>query len=321
MENVSIYNSQVDQISLEQVTADYLGEAITEPPQTLYRIDDRGVRFYYSLDAKYNPTFYGSSTTIKSLVTPTPRPIIDKELEMGTIAFRQYRNNRAAFGTLWHILASELTAEGFFELGTLDARIADYAGREGVGSTDGWALDAWKGLLSWIQTMNDYQIKPLAIELPLAHEDGYAGTIDLVCEMYDKKYTSKTPEENRNRIIAIIDWKTGYIFPDHAIQLHLNRRIWQANYPQIIPERLFNWTWRDWRSSPSYQLTDQTDSEEAELIEDYLHIWKTKYFSKPRNIKTAGGRIQVGQDTSKMYREQSIEQYVKQKHEDMEVIK
>lgn len=302
---------------MEVVRPDYLLEdVITEPPDTLYRMDDRGVRFYYTLDSRLNPTFYGSSTTIKSLVTPTPRPIIDKEIQMGTEAFRAYRDNRAAFGTFWHVLAAELTEFGSYNLDNLDGRIKNYAdAKPEITHTDGWHEDAWKGLLSWIRTMNQYAIKPLAIEVPLAHPGGVAGTIDLVCEMNAKKYTDKTDPADRQRITAIIDWKTGYIFPDHAIQLELNKMIWEHNYPDIKIDALYNWTWKDWRTKPTYELRNQTGSDEADLIKHYMHIWRTKHYRKPRNIKTAGGQITVGGDTSGFYREMPIEQYVKEKHE------
>lgn len=308
-----LYNS--DQVNLEQVRAEYLDNAITEPPVTLYRIDDRGLRMYYSLDGKFNPTFYGSSTTIKSLVTPTPRAIIDKEIRMGSEAFRAYRDNRASFGTFWHIMASVLTREGEFNLGNLQDNIERWASMESISDTEGWHEDAWKGLMSWMQTMNDYEIIPLAIEVPLAHPEGFAGTIDLVCEMNAAKYTEKTPPENRNRIIAIIDWKTGYIYPDHAIQLFINKRIWEHNFPNKAIDRVYNWTWRDWKTKPSYDLRNQTDSEEAGLIKHYIDIWKTKFYNKPRTIKTANGVLSIGESVSGLWQEKTIEQYVREKHE------
>lgn len=312
--DVTIYQHTGDRILLEEVGPDYAASLIEVPPEPLYRIDDRGLRFYYSLDSDYQPTFYGSTTTIKSLVTPTPRAIIEKELEMGKDAFRTYRDMRASFGTFWHIEAARFTQFREYDLDKLQDRIDQWGKSDPPVDTSGWYTDAWKGLLSWMQFMSDYSVEPLAIEIPLPHPDGYAGTIDLVCRMYDKKYTSKTPEENRTRINAIIDWKSGYIFPDHAIQLHMNKRVWEHQFSGQPIQAVYNWTWRDWTSRPTYDLRNQTDSEEAALIDAYLHIWKTKFFSKPRDIRISGGVLKIGNDTDPHWSEVPIGEYVRQRH-------
>lgn len=316
--SITIYNNRADQVTLENVVADFTSAEVKDPPQILYRMDDRGLRFYYTLNDAYEPTFYGSTTTIKNLVTPTPRPIIEKELDMGKQAFREYRNNRASFGTFWHIQAARLTEHAEYDLDQLQKNIELFAGANEVTDIKGWYQDAWKGLLSWVQFMNDYQVHPLAIEIPLAHPGGYAGTIDLVCQMNAKKYTKKTPPEKRKRIRAIIDWKSGYIFPDHAIQLFINQKIWDHHYPDLPLEGLYNWTWTDWRTRPGYELRNQTDSEEASLIDYYIEIWKTKYFSKPRDIKTSQGLLMVGANANDHWKEIPIWEYVKSKHQKMD---
>lgn len=311
--DLTIYDNPGDQISLEKVKPDYSRDELIENPEPLYRIDDRGLRFYYTLDQNFNPTFYGSTTTIKSMVTPTPRPIIEKELEMGKQAFNNYRNMKASFGTFWHLQAALFTEHHEYDLDELQESIDGWAENKNV-DTSGWYKDAWKGLLSWMKFMADYNVKPLAIEIPLAHPDNYAGTIDLVCEMNAKKYSSKTDYEDRKRINAIIDWKTGYIFSDHAIQLHMNKRCWEQNFPNIEIDAVYNWTWRDWRSKPSYDLRNQTKSNEQQLIDDYLHIWKTKHFSKPRDIRISEGLLVVGNDTDSHWDKIPITEYVKKKH-------
>lgn len=314
---ITLYDNPGDNITLNKVTPEYSINDLKTNPEPLYRINDRGMRFYYTLDNALNPTFYGSTTTIKSQVTPTPRAIIEKELQMGKQAFETYRNMRASFGTFWHVQAAVYTENQEYDLDSLQPTIQGWGENKGV-ATDGWHTDAWKGLLAWTRFMNDYNVQPIAIEIPLAHPGGFAGTIDLVCQMNAKKYTDKTAPEDRKRITAIIDWKTGYIFPDHAIQLHLNKKVWEHHFPGHPIDKVFNWTWRDWRSKPSYELRNQTSSEEAELIKHYLHIWKKKFFSKPRDIRAANGLIEIGQDSNQYWEKMPIEEYVKRKHQELE---
>lgn len=306
----------MEPITLVDLHAAFVANNLLSAPKPIYRVDGHGERFYYTLDENKNPRFYGSVTSIKKQVTGLPQGVIDKRVEMGDKAFNEYVSNKAHFGTFWHLLAAELTEQGSFDLSSIHNRIALYkTANPDCGDTSWWYTSTWKGLMSWMQCINDYDIKPIAIEIPLAHPDGYAGTIDLVCSMNDKKYTDKTPPEDRKKIYAIIDWKTGYIYEDHAFQLELNKRCFEENFSTsgVSISKMFNFSPNDWRTKPTYQLKDQTGTKYESLIDPYLSLWKSVGFKQPPDIALPTSTITVGQDLTS-FSKTPIADYIKQKH-------
>lgn len=285
----------------------------------MYRMDSSGMRFYYRFDRSGNVRFYGSVTSVKKQVTGLARPIIDKEIEMGKKAFSDFLHERSNFGTFFHTLAAELTISDRFELERIPTLWADYIKIHNLSAsvTSYWPSSIAKGLQSWVQTMQDYDIQPIGIEVP-AYSDrfGIAGTIDVVCSMYDKKYSASTPESKRKRVIAIIDWKSGNIFEDYAIQLELNKLTWAESVsfaPQ--PNKLFNWTWNDWRDSPTYKLKDQTENSYTNSLGYYLAIYRSTGTLKPKAIKTYSGILHKNANMKGFIQITSAEDYIKKQHQ------
>jgi hypothetical protein len=104
--------------------------------------------------------------------------------------------------------------------------------------------------------MIDYNVKPLAIEIILYHPaDGYAGALDIVCEMDWKKA----------RVRAVIDIKSGRkgFYESHEIQLKAYQTMWDIHFPELPIDKIFNFSPKDWRTSPTYNLKDQTESKNA----------------------------------------------------------
>lgn len=307
-------------IALEGLQApDYLSElhtAVYSSKVQLRRMNAYGMRFYYRIDQQGQVHFYGSITSVKSQVTGKPKPIIDKMVEMGKANFERYLNQRAHRGTFFHIQAAELTIQGLYDTNKVGARIAEYAAEHGLEPEDtyGWHDEIIKGLQSWLLTMQEYEITPIAVEIPVfSDHHKVAGTIDLVCEMNAAKYTAKTPPEKRKRVKAIIDWKTGYIFPDHAFQLELGKLCWAEclpDGPQI--ERVYNWSWNDWRKNPTYELKNQSDSiwSDPKLMQAYLDIYQATGKLKPRNIRTFTGLLERTTDLTAINKTLTPEEYI-----------
>lgn len=319
-----LHSIEGQQLTLSLVSPDFIDSELLEAPETIYRYDDRGTRFYYQLGPKNLPTFGVSVTQIKDKVLGKPQGVIEKRIQMGDEAFFSYVKNRQEFGTFMHINLGTITRTGSFDLGDngmgLKEAIDNYAEAGGVEYTTprygklSWFDEAWLGMLSWVQFLEDYDVKPLAVELPLLHPDGFANTIDLVCEMNAKNYTKKTPKSKRKRINAIVDIKTGYIYADHAVQLAFNRRSMKHHYPKIKIKKVYNWTYKEWWSSPSYTLKDQTSSADVEekLLDKYLDIYREKFYTKPSDIKLPTGKLAVGSDVTKNYYAMPIEQFIQQ---------
>lgn len=288
-------------------------EPLYRNTDTLYRIDGYGERFYYRITDSNQVLFYGSVTSLKKQVTPMAQPIIDKMIELGR-DFDDYRNNKAHFGTFMHIQLAELTIYGKYDMTQIEPRIADYAAEhKDTGDTSWWFQSCWKGLLSWAQTMQDYDIRPKAVEIPLWHPEGFAGTLDLVCSMYAEKYTEKTPLDKRIRVLAIIDWKTGGIYDDHAVQLELCKRLWQFHFPADPIALLFNWSPNDWRTKPGYELRNQTDKEDS--VDLLIALWKKKGLKKPGDKRTLiADSISTNMDLTTTWKVKEIEEIILERH-------
>ena len=300
--------------TFKPVAPEFLIPELVRNTDTLYRIDGGAERFYYRLNPTGGIDFYGSITSLKKQVTPMAKPIIDKMIELGK-DFDAYRNNKAHFGTFWHIQAAELTINRSYDFKQLDVRIASYAASHAdCGDTSWWFETAWKGLLSWAQCMQDFDIQPEAVEIPLWHPDGYAGTTDLVCTKWEDKYTDKTPDNKRIRVRAIIDWKTGGIYDDHAIQLELNKKTWDFHFPHMPISQLFNWSPTDWRKTPGYEFKNQT-GKESDNIDLLVALWKVKGVKKPYDKRQLLiDLLTLDTDLSTAWKHRTIEEILLEKH-------
>ena len=124
-----------------------------------------------------------------------------------------------------------------------------------------------KDVLAFAQFVRDYNVKPLAIEIglvsPVYH---FAGCVDMPCVMTDPK-TGKA-------FTAIVDFKSGRkgFYEEHELQLHLYRMMWEDNFPEVKIDRLYNFSPKDWRTKPTYNLKDQTESVNAQKLPHLLAL-------------------------------------------------
>ena len=300
-------------LNIEDVRALFFDDtALREPTYRLYRATGKE-RWYYEPDGD---AFYPSVTTVIGATTPMSYGL--QQYLMDHRDPEGYRDERAAYGTWLHKAAAAYLIEGEYDLDNIPASLEIDAIEAGLNpSALDWHDRAKKDILAWALFCREHSVRPLAIEVMLKSEDGYAGAVDLVCRMTIGSGANGNflkRDDGGEEITAIIDIKSGKIYPDHAIQLHMYKQMVEENWPDMRIDRVFNWTSRDWRTTPSYQINDQTDSDEQHLIPHLVGQFKARNASGPSSSLVVGGVLR-GENIETCYKHQNLRDRFKEKNE------
>lgn len=252
-------------MTVEEIRAVYFNaDALKEPPYRVFQLNSDGYRYYYRFNADGTPEFFPSVTTLLKQVMPTPPALLDWMVANGKEGSTEKRDIAAAYGTFMHGQFETLIINRRYDFDNVPAVLLAYMERKHVPESlfSQWLVKVRKDVLAFAQFVKDYNVKPLAVEIGLVHPKfRYAGCLDLPCVMTDPK-TAKT-------FTAIVDFKSGRkgFFEEHELQLHLYRELWNVNFEGApIIERVFNFSPKDWRTKPTYNLKDQTDSVNAKKL-------------------------------------------------------
>lgn len=280
-----------------QIDANFLQSGL-KPRHPIYRIDE-GDRKYYTIKDDGGIDICDSVTSVFSKVMPISEYLIKWYADFGYQKALQMMKEKAHYGTFSHICFSQLLKNKTFDLSQLQDMIDAFVKENNIDFYTGdWENKIKDDLLALQKFIIDYEVEPIAIEIPLiAHlninnitDFGIGGTIDLIAKMKigngvngnvlkaDLKYNKDgvLMEDKRQTITAIIDWKSGRhgFYASHEAQLHLYKMIWEANFNDIAIDKVYNWSPKDWGDEPSYYLKDQTNSQEKYKIPHYLAIFQ-----------------------------------------------
>lgn len=282
-------------MTVEEMKSLFFDEnTLVEPGYKLYQLNSKGHRYYYRYTENGEPEFYPSVTTILSQTMATSPFLINWIASKGVEEAERYKAERAAYGTFMHAAFEELLIKRTYDLDNLKDSLKDYI--EANKLPDNfifYADDLKKDVLAFAQFVRDYDVKPLAIEIALVHPVyKYAGMLDLPCNMLEKP-GSKT------RINAIVDFKSGRkgFHEDHEIQLHLYKDMWNANFEDCPIDRVFNFSPKDWRKKPTYNLKDQTDSPNAKKIPALLELASIEDAKQDNVFTSVGGKIYLDNES------------------------
>ena len=256
-------------MTVEEMTAMFFDGALIEPPYKVWQLNSKGHRYYYKFDDNGTPKFYPSVTTILSQTMPQSPFLIKWIADKGIDEAERYKAERAAYGTFMHAQFEELIINRVYDLDGLKAKLKEYIDNNKLPADFiYYADDLKKDVLAFAQFVLDYDVKPLAVEIALVNPVyNYAGMIDLPCRMLTKP-------GSEDYINAIVDFKSGRkgFHEEAEIQLHLYKMMWNENFPDVPIERVFNFSPKDWRKKPTYNLKDQTDSPNAQKIPYLLEL-------------------------------------------------
>lgn len=257
-------------MTVEEMTAMFFDEkTLIEPPYKVWQLNSKGHRYYYRYDDAGKPEFFPSVTTILSQTLPKAPHLINWIANKGIEEAERYKGERAAYGTFMHAAFEELLINRAYDLDGLKGKLKEYI--EVYRLPDDfiyYADDLKKDVLAFAQFVLDYDVRPLAVEIALVHPYyKYAGMIDCPCTMRAKIGSD-------DRINAIVDFKSGRkgFYEESEIQLGMYRDMWNVNFEKFPVTRIFNFSPKDWRKKPSYNLKEQTESPNIRKIPYLLEI-------------------------------------------------
>lgn len=318
-------------LSVQEVMSLYFDkDAIVEQPQTLYRLDHKGYRNYYSVSPEGEVKVYTSVTTLIHSTMPTSPFLIDWWIENGKDGSKQITQEKANYGTFMHIQCAELLIARKYDLEVLDEKLIEFLTENGLPLSlkDQWSGELKRDILAFAAFMIEHDVKPIAIEICLASAKGYAGAIDIVASMnieekgffgdvYKSGDNKGQPKETKRakRIVAIVDMKSGKkgFYETHEIQLHAYKDMWEENFPDRPIDKVFNWSPKDWRSTPDFNLKDQTDSVNASKLEHLIKIAAIEEGKREKMISLCEGMINLEKGLATNYRTITITELLNQR--------
>lgn len=270
----------------------YLREGLLHKKQSVYRLDGADIRWYYTISAHGQVQFYGSVTSILDKTMPTSPYLIKWIADHGVQGANRLRDQKAEYGTLMHLVIADYLQNEVYNLNMMHFIVQHYAREHRLQyDVSSWAESLQKDLLSFDAFCKEYNVKPLAVEMVCAAPSlGYAGCIDLVCEMtvmekgfadgvvYAKGKNEGQPKEVKipKTFRAIVDFKSGkhQFYENNEIQANMYMNLWNNCYPEARVERCYNWRPTEWEGvDPTYNVKDQTRVKSCEKIPFLLKLF------------------------------------------------
>lgn len=291
-------------LTAEEMSAVFFdADALKEAPYKLYQLNGEGHRYYYRFE-NGEPVFYPSVTTLLRQTMPTSPFLIQWMMQNGEQADFK-RDLAASYGTLMHREIERLLIARAYDLDAVTDVVREWLEQENIADKylSEWSGKLRKDILAFAQFAQEWKVRPLAIEISLCSSLGYAGCIDLPCILTDKK---------GNEFRAIVDFKSGRngFWEEHELQLELYRLAWNETYPELPVERIFNWSPKDWRKSPTYNFKEQTDSANIAKVPALLELAKIEDEKRENNVTFCEGVINLDGDLAGNYKTLSLAELI-----------
>lgn len=324
-------NPSMQALPMEKVTALYFdAEALREPAYRLYRINTPKGRYYYTFDGE--PVLYIGVTSMLAMVIPKAEGLIKWIADMGYEESRRYMMERAYYGTLLHIEIANFLISKKYLFDNVPSTVTAYIEKDNLTvNAEQWMTDLQKDMLAFCQFAYDYKVKPIAIEIMLVHPDGYSGTIDMICymevpisgfwgEVYKSGDRKGEPKETKKMVrqLCVVDIKStrkGTAHEEKDVQLEAYKQLIEHNFPDMKIDRLYNWSPKEWRDTPTYNLNDKTDSVDMNKFYAWIRVAQIETEKKDNVFAEITGEAQLGVDPSSLYSLKDIKNYITEYHQ------
>jgi hypothetical protein len=247
-------------VTIEEVKSIFIDACLIPPAEKLYRMDSPSGRFYVLIDDKGNLRFKRSVTSIIKKYHRQSDFLVEwmaKDIDAAKKKFR----DAGRYGTFIHILWKDIIIGQSADISNtgLALRMYQFAEQEHFDFAEidiaDWSKKAKRDVMGFIQWVQDYRVKPYVVEQTYSCST-HAGTIDLVGEITIGK----------NRILAMVDFKSGAEWDDHPIQLQGYVDLWKENNSDIPVAAMFNYYAKDYRlplgaKVKPYKFVDQTGNQ------------------------------------------------------------
>lgn len=321
----------------EHMQPEYInGDWLKQQPETVYRIDRKGHRYYYTISEDGEPTFYISVTTFIKQSLPTSPYLIKWMIENGDES-KDIAEERALYGTFLHIQAGELLQNASYDLDSLVGKLELYMEKHHLPYSFRSNADELKrDVLAFAQFVIEKNVVPIAIEILLTDKErGLAGAIDLVCEMdvevkvltnevfkSGPRKGQKKEGKEIQRKVAIVDLKSGRkgFFESAEIQLHQYKRMWEVNFPDIKIDDIFNWSPKAWTgATPTYNLKSQIKAKSAKKLDHLVAIAQIEDSGKNNSLTICHGVITIADGLYNNIEYMELAELVKKRHEPLDM--
>lgn len=276
----------------------------------VYRRDTPKGRVYEAPDRPLpdGSNIYMSNTEALASVLPTSEYLLRWYAQNGTGVY-DLLDDLAGIGTMFHVLAKDFFETGELDLDGLDDLISGHIEKDGIEYQTQWLEPLKKRLMALAQWAIDWKVEPIANEIMLVSTELQIGTaIDLVARMQDPK--------KGGPFVGIVDYKAGKVtegtkkyYEGHVLQLGVCRQVWNENYGtgSLITEllrnaglmpidvtRIFNFSPKAWRTSPSYTFTEHTDHPSLAKLPYLAPLMKMNFQNKSYSWRKFSGKLELG---------------------------
>jgi len=283
--------------------------------QKIFRVEIGAGRHYRLEDGR---TFKSITTFLDAVLPPCLTRHLDtwrdkKIEELGTVdKMVEFVQSTADFGSALHIAVANFCRNGFVDWIEFEAWAVDYITEMNLkpGTFRAALAELTKDFAAVVQFIAEYEVKVLAVEIPVWSSDGYATLIDMVVEMNAKNYTDATLADKRKRHIVGINLKSGKkgFHDSHVFQLCGERAAFNEAYGDAVGFQLVemaNLSPKDWRGeTPTFTFKLQTptivDGNYQARFDNYVTTGKLEgVLGKPtKNFTIFEGRTEFGKSPS-----------------------